>query len=80
MELLVALDAGTSSVRAIAFDAHGNVVDAAAREVPVVWGPARSGEMRGVRVDIAKARAMGFEPRVGLVDGLGLVWEDFNRP
>ena len=35
MELLVALDAGTSSVRAIAFDAHGNVVDAAAREVPV---------------------------------------------
>ncbi len=54
--------------------------EAIGREVPVVWGPARSGEMRGVRVDIAKARAMGFEPRVGLVDGLGLVWEDFNRP
>ncbi|MDA8116161.1 MAG: NAD-dependent epimerase/dehydratase family protein [Actinomycetota bacterium] len=49
------------------------------REVPVVWGPARSGEMRGVRVDIAKARSLGFEPRVGLVEGLALVWEDFSR-
>ena len=49
------------------------------REVPVVWGPARSGEMRGVRVDIAKARSLGFEPHVGLVEGLGLVWEDFSR-
>ena len=35
MKLLVALDAGTSSVRAIAFDARGEVVDAVAREVPV---------------------------------------------
>ena len=49
------------------------------REVPVVWGPARSGEMRGVRVDITKARSLGFEPRVGLVEGLALVWEDFGR-
>ncbi|MDA8103336.1 MAG: NAD-dependent epimerase/dehydratase family protein [Nitrospiraceae bacterium] len=49
------------------------------REVPVVWGPARSGEMRGVRVDITRARAMGFEPRVGLVEGLGRVWDDFSR-
>ena len=35
MELLVALDAGTSSVRAIAFDPAGAVVESAAHEVPV---------------------------------------------
>ncbi len=52
---------------------------AVGREIPVVWGPARSGEMRGVRVDITRARSLGFEPRVGLVEGLGLVWEDFRH-
>ncbi len=48
-----------------------------AREIPVVWGPAREGEMRGVKVQISKALRAGFAPKVDLEDGLARVWHDF---
>jgi UDP-glucose 4-epimerase len=34
-----------------------------------------AGEMRAVRVDISRARALGYEPRVALPKGLARTWE-----
>jgi UDP-glucose 4-epimerase len=39
--------------------------------------PAQNGEMPAVVVDISRARALGYEPRVGLQEGLADVWADF---
>ena len=39
--------------------------------------PAKPGEMPAVVVDIAKARGLGFEPSVTLLDGMRRAWEDF---
>jgi UDP-glucose 4-epimerase len=38
--------------------------------------PPRHGEMPAVRVDIARARGLGFEPSIELDEGLARVWED----
>ena len=38
---------------------------------------AKPGEMPAVIVDIARARAAGYEPRYGTVDGLAATWEYF---
>lgn len=38
---------------------------------------AKPGEMPAVVVDIARARELGFEPRVSLLEGLRSAWEDF---
>lgn len=46
--------------------------------IPVNNVPAKPGEMPAVVVDIAKARSLGYEPRVGLEDGLAGVWQDFR--
>jgi len=39
---------------------------------------AQNGEMPAVVVDIGRARALGYEPRVGLEEGLTEVWADFR--
>ena len=39
---------------------------------------AQNGEMPAVVVDIARARALGYEPRTGLEEGLTHVWADFR--
>ncbi len=38
----------------------------------------QEGEMPAVRVDISRARAMGYNPIVSLPDGLQNVWDDFR--
>ena len=41
----------------------------------------KSGEMRAVVVDISRARSLGYEPAVGLEQGLVGVWQSFlDRP
>lgn len=54
----------------------------AAREVtgaalPVEHVPAKPGEMPAVVLDIARARALGYEPRHTLASGLATAWPDF---
>jgi UDP-glucose 4-epimerase len=39
---------------------------------------AQNGEMPAVVVDISRARALGYDPRVGLEEGLTEVWADFR--
>jgi UDP-glucose 4-epimerase len=47
--------------------------------LPVDHVPAKTGEMPAVIVDIALATAeLGYQPRVGLTEGLRTVWEDFR--
>lgn len=45
--------------------------------IPVQRMASRVGEMPAVRVDISRARAIGYTPTVGLRDGLKAVWDDF---
>lgn len=47
--------------------------------IPVQYLEPRAGEMPAVRVDIRRARAMGYAPTVGLADGLKAVWDDFRQ-
>ena len=47
------------------------------RPIPVRHIPAKPGEMSAVIVDIARARSLGYEPQMGLEEGLTGVWEDF---
>lgn len=51
---------------------------ATGRPIPVRHIPAKPGEMPAVVVDLARARALGYAPRVALEDGLAGVWEDFR--
>jgi UDP-glucose 4-epimerase len=48
------------------------------RPIERVHGPAKSGEMPAVIVSIEKARSLGYEPTVGLDDGLATVWADLR--
>lgn len=45
--------------------------------IPVQHMASRPGEMPAVRVDISRARAIGYTPTVDLRDGLKAVWDDF---
>jgi UDP-glucose 4-epimerase len=56
--------------------------EATGTELPAEHIPAQNGEMPAVVVSIARARSLGYEPRVALKDGLVGVWEDFcgQRP
>jgi UDP-glucose 4-epimerase len=47
-------------------------------DLPVEHVPAQPGEMPAVVVSIARARSLGYEPQVGLEDGLAGVWADFR--
>ena len=43
--------------------------------------PAKKGEMAAVRVDVSRAFAAGWQPRVEIEDGLGAVWASWpSRP
>jgi UDP-glucose 4-epimerase len=44
----------------------------------VQHGPARPGEMPAVIVDPSRARAAGWSPRYGFVDGVRGVWEEWS--
>ena len=51
--------------------------------LPVEHVPAKTGEMPAVIVDITRAgKEFGYQPTIGLTEGLGTVWADFlaNRP
>ena len=50
---------------------------ATGRELPVKHVEAKPGEMPAVIVSIDRARSIGYEPRVPLVDGLAEVWAEF---
>jgi UDP-glucose 4-epimerase len=51
--------------------------EATGRPIGAVQVPAKPGEMPAVVVDVSKARGLGYEPRMPLVDGLRRVWPDF---
>ena len=53
--------------------------EATGTELPVEHIPAQSGEMPAVVVSIARARSLGYEPKVTLEDGLAGVWQDFRE-
>ena len=38
---------------------------------------AKPGEMPAVVVDITRARSLGFEPQVSLLEGMRSAWQDF---
>ena len=46
-------------------------------DLPVEHVGAQAGEMPAVVVSIARARALGYEPQLGMEDGLAGVWTDF---
>jgi UDP-glucose 4-epimerase len=51
--------------------------EATGADLPVKHVEAKPGEMPAVIVSIDRAREYGYEPRVGLVDGLRGVWTEF---
>lgn len=53
--------------------------EATGTELPVEHIPAQTGEMPAVVVSIARARSLGYEPKVTLGDGLAGVWQDFRE-
>jgi UDP-glucose 4-epimerase len=52
--------------------------EATGHELPVKHVEAKPGEMPAVIVSIDRARSIGYEPRVALVDGLRGVWHEFD--
>jgi UDP-glucose 4-epimerase len=52
---------------------------ACATALPVEHVPARDGEMRAVDVDTDRARALGFDPRVTLDEGLASLWREVRE-
>lgn len=48
-------------------------------DIPARHVPAKAGEMPAVVVDISRARSLGYEPSVGLEEGLAAVWRDFRE-
>jgi len=53
--------------------------EATGTELPVEHIAAQTGEMPAVVVSIARARSLGYEPKVALEDGLAGVWQDFRE-
>jgi UDP-glucose 4-epimerase len=51
--------------------------DATGREIAAHHVAAKPGEMPAVIVDIGKARSLGYEPQMTLVEGLRRAWPDF---
>lgn len=52
--------------------------DATGSELPVKHVESKPGEMPAVIVSIDRARGIGYAPRIPLVDGLALVWDEFR--
>lgn len=53
--------------------------EATGTELPVKHVEAKPGEMPAVIVSIERAMALGYRPRVNLVDGFREVWHEFNE-
>jgi UDP-glucose 4-epimerase len=51
---------------------------ATGHELPVKHVEAKPGEMPAVIVSIDRARGIGYDPQVALVDGLQRVWDEFH--
>ncbi|CAN5914500.1 NAD-dependent epimerase/dehydratase family protein [soil metagenome] len=51
--------------------------EATGHELPIKHIEAKPGEMPAVIVSIERARQIGYEPRVTLIDGLRRVWDEF---
>lgn len=51
--------------------------DASGREIGAEHVAPKPGEMPAVIVNVAKARGLGYEPRMELIEGLRRVWPDF---
>ena len=49
-----------------------------ARPIPAEHVPAKDGEMPAVVVDTARARSLGWEPSVSLVEGMAGTWADLS--
>ena len=47
-------------------------------EIPATHVDAKPGEMRAVVLDTGRARSLGWEPTVSLVDGMRSAWADFS--
>ncbi|MQA96903.1 MAG: NAD-dependent epimerase/dehydratase family protein [Streptosporangiales bacterium] len=52
--------------------------DVTGAAIPVEHVPAKNGEMPAVRLGIAAARGLGFQPRFDLRAGLATVWPEFS--
>ena len=52
--------------------------DAIGMPIAITHTDPQPGEMRAVRVDIARARALGYEPSVTLEQGLARTWESLQ--
>ena len=52
------------------------------RKLPRVFRPKRTGDVKLSAADISKIRALGFEPKVSLPDGLAEMWAQLkmNQP
>ncbi len=51
--------------------------EATGRPIGVRKVPAKPGEMPAVVVDISRARSLGYEPQITLLEGLRSAWRDF---
>lgn len=51
--------------------------DATGRDIAAERGAPKPGEMPAVVVDIARARSLGYEPQVSLIEGMRTAWRDF---
>jgi UDP-glucose 4-epimerase len=76
-ELRGALTVGTG-VSTSVLDVCRLASDAIGLPIAITHTDPQPGEMRAVRVDIAKARALGYEPRVTLEQGLARTWESLQ--
>ena len=52
--------------------------EATGRPIPAEHVPAKDGEMPAVVVDTARARSLGWEPSVSLVEGMAGTWADLS--
>ena len=57
---------------------HETAAEVCGVPIPIQRLEPRAGEMPAVRVDISRARAMGYSPAIALDDGLRAVWDDFR--
>ena len=67
-----------SGISVSVLDLHKAVCRAAGTVIPIEHGDPKPGEMRAVRVDISRARSIGFSPQVDMERGLSLTWADMK--
>ena len=72
----VIIGSGTSPT---VLDLVGAARVATGSAIPVQHVDPKPGEMPAVVVDTTRARDLGWEPQVSLVDGLRSAWADFAR-